>query len=175
MVERARAAGARISWAQVSAIAGSAPVGRPHVAQALLEAGDVAAYADAFSADWIGHGGRAYEPKHALDPAAAVRLVVGAGGVPVLAHPGSRAGVGDRTIRDMVAAGLVGLEVDHPEHDAATRARLRARCVAEGLLATGGSDFHGDRKPTRLGAEVTGEAVLAEIVRRATGASPVAA
>lgn len=173
MVERLRALGVPVTWQQVSDIAGSAPVGRPHVAQALVESGVATTYSEAFTSRWIGHAGPAYAPKVALDPAAVVRLVVAAGGVAVVAHPGGRQCVSHETIRRMAAAGLAGLEVDHPEHDESTRVRLRALATEHGLLTVGGSDYHGDRKPNRLGQESTSQAVYDALVERASGAAPV--
>lgn len=171
MVERARAHGAPVTWESVSAIAGGAPVGRPHVANALVSAG-VTDYAGAFR-DWIGHDGPAYVPKRAPDPVEAVRLVVAAGGVSAVAHPGGRKGVSDELLADMAAAGMRGIEVDHPEHDAVTRARLRSLAADLGLVATAGSDYHGSRKATVLGAESATPAAYDALVAGASGAAPV--
>ena len=68
---------------------GDAVVGRPHIARAMVAAGAIASPAQAFTPDWIGAGGRAYVSRYALDPERAIRLVSAAGGVSVLAHPGS--------------------------------------------------------------------------------------
>jgi predicted metal-dependent phosphoesterase TrpH len=168
--------GVPMQWHDVIAIAGSAPIGRPHIAQALVAHGAVDRVEAAFTDDWIGTGGRAYVAKHALEPAAAIRLVVGAGGVPVLAHPGlgKRAtALDDEDIAALAAAGLAGLEVDHPDHDDATRARLRSLANDLGLLVTGSSDDHGALTGNRLGRETTNPAAYAAIVAGATGAEPV--
>ena len=89
MVDKLRELGVDITWEQVAAIAGDAVVGRPHIARAMVAAGAIASTAQAFTPDWIGPGGRAYVSRYALDPERAIRLVSAAGGVSVLAHPGS--------------------------------------------------------------------------------------
>ena len=89
MVARARELGADVSWDQVAAIADGAVIGRPHIARALAEAGAVDTPADAFTADWIADGGRAFVDRYAVDLPRGISLVRAAGGVPVLAHPRS--------------------------------------------------------------------------------------
>ena len=134
MVDRLRSLGAPVEHAAVAELTGDGAVGRPHIARALVAAGVVPHTEAAFSPDWIGEGGRAWVAKHALVPADAIALVRQAGGVTVFAHPAAAtrgAIVGDEVIAAMAAAGLDGLEVDHPDHDAATRTRLRVpRLVA---------------------------------------------
>ncbi|QMU67741.1 PHP domain-containing protein [Streptacidiphilus sp. P02-A3a] len=175
MVERCRVLGAPITWEQVRRIAGTGAVGRPHVASALVEAGVVADIDSAFTGQWLANGGRADVRKHELDPFAAVRMVRAAGGVPVFAHPGAiKRGrtVSEQVITELAAAGLGGLEVDHIDHDEPTRARLRDLAAGLGLLATGSSDYHGDRKAVRLGANTTAPEVYQALVAQATGAKP---
>jgi len=176
MVARLNALGVPVTWDQVRRIAGDGSVGRPHVATALVELGVVASVDDAFTGDWLADGGRAYVAKHETDPFEAIRLVKGAGGVTVFAHPGaSKRGhtVPESAIAEMAAAGLDGIEVDHMDHDEETRARLRGLAKELGLLTTGSSDYHGSRKTCVLGEYVTDPEVYGEIVRRATGAFPV--
>ncbi len=178
MVERCRALGAPITWDQVRRIAGSGSVGRPHVASALVDAGVVADVDAAFSAEWLANGGRADVRKREFDPFEAVRLVRAAGGVTVFAHPAAHKRgrtVSEQVIADLAAAGLDGVEVDHTDHDEPTRARLRALAADLGLLVTGSSDYHGDRKAVRLGANTTSPEVYQALVARATGAKPVTA
>jgi len=192
MVAKLRELGVPVTWEQVARIAGvpvgpggepaaAAPgvsVGRPHVAAAMVEAGVVDSVSDAFTSEWLANDGRAYVAKHELDPFDAVRLVKAAGGVTVFAHPGAHKRgetVPDAVIAELAAAGLDGLEVDHTDHDEATRARLRALAADHGLLATGSSDYHGSRKPVRLGEWTTDPEVYREIARRATGAQPISA
>ncbi|MDX6213231.1 MAG: 3,5-nucleoside bisphosphate phosphatase [Frankiales bacterium] len=170
MVDRLRELGAPVEHSVVAALAGDGALGRPHVAQALVEAGVVPHAAAAFTPEWIGDGGRAWVAKHALDPAEAIALVRNAGGVTVFAHPGAATRgpvVGDEVIASMAAAGLDGLEVDHPDHDPATRARLRSLATSLGLLVTGSSDDHGTFTGDRLGCETTAPAAYEELVGRA--------
>jgi len=170
MVERLRALGADVDLDRVLELAGSGSVGRPHVAQAMVEAGVVADVKSAFVPEWIGTGGRAYVAKDAVGPVEAVELIRGAGGVAVLAHPSLHAGAGavpEPVIRAMAAAGLDGLEVDHPDQGPAERARLRALAGALRLEVTGASDCHGALYGYRLGVERTPDAVLKRLLARA--------
>lgn len=160
MVEKLQALGYPITFARVSEIAQGKNIGRPHIAEALVEAGVVAELKDAFSDQFIGTGGRAYVEKHALPSVEALALVKRAGGVAVLAHPGLRwrgeLPVPDELIERMAASRLDGLEVDHPDHAAAARVRYREMARRLGLVATGSSDCHGTRyDPVRMGSETT--------------------
>jgi predicted metal-dependent phosphoesterase TrpH len=178
MVAKLRELGVPVSWEQVARIAGDGAVGRPHVATAMVELGVVPTVSDAFTDEWLANGGRAYVEKHELDPFDAIRLVKGAGGVTVFAHPAAaKRGqtVPEAVIAELAAAGLDGLEVDHMDHDEPTRARLRALAGELDLLATGSSDYHGSRKSCRLGEYTTDPEVYREIFRRATGAVPISA
>jgi 3',5'-nucleoside bisphosphate phosphatase len=170
MVERLRALGADVHLDRVLALAGSGSVGRPHVARAMVEAGVVPDVKAAFTPEWIGAGGRAYVAKDAVGPVEAVELIRGAGGVAVLAHPSLHAGAGavpEPVIRAMAAAGLDGLEVDHPDQPSAERARLRALAGELGLEATGASDCHGALYGYRLGVERTPDATVGRLLARA--------
>ncbi|MGV9581181.1 PHP domain-containing protein [Streptomyces sp. NPDC003509] len=176
MVRLLQELGVPVTWEQVARIAGDGSVGRPHVATALVELGVVDTVSDAFTSAWLGNGGRAYAGKHELDPFDAVRLVKAAGGVTVFAHPLAvkrGAVVPEAVIAELAEAGLDGIEVDHMDHDASTRARLRGLAADLGLLPTGSSDYHGSRKTVRLGEYTTDPEIYGEITRRATGAFPV--
>ncbi|MFF1415334.1 PHP domain-containing protein [Streptomyces sp. NPDC058289] len=176
MVGKLRDLGVDITWERVDRIAGEGSVGRPHIAAALVELGVVRTVSDAFTADWLADGGRAYAEKHELDPFDAIRLVKAAGGVTVFAHPAAvKRGtcVPESAIAALASAGLDGIEVDHMDHDEATRARLRGLAADLGLLTTGSSDYHGSRKTCRLGEYTTDPEIYGEITRRATGAFPV--
>ncbi|MBM9619507.1 PHP domain-containing protein [Streptomyces zhihengii] len=176
MIRRLRELGVPVEWDQVARIAGDGSVGRPHIAEALVELGVVASVSDAFTPAWLADGGRAYAEKHELDPFTAVRLVKAAGGVTVLAHPlAVKRGrtVPESALAELAACGLDGVEVDHMDHDEAARARLRALAGDLGLLTTGSSDYHGSRKTCRLGEYTTDPEIYGEITRRATGAFPV--
>ncbi len=176
MVSLLRERGVNVTWEQVSGIAGDAVVGRPHIARAMVEAGAIARPSDAFTPEWIADGGRAFIDRYAIPLDRAVVLVRAAGGAPVLAHPRS-AGyeVSDEVIAQLAAAGLVGLEVYHPDHDELQRDRLLATANELGLVATGGSDDHGAFNNSGLGSEVTPPESYERILALATGDRPVPA
>jgi predicted metal-dependent phosphoesterase TrpH len=154
MTERLRELGADVSWEQVTAIAGDGVVGRPHLARALAASGAIADPAEAFTADWIGDGGRAFVDRYAPELTRAVGLVRAAGGVAVLAHPRSPGyEIPDAVIAELAGAGLAGIEVFHPDHDAAERARLTTLARSLGLISTGGSDDHGTFIPSGQAAQ----------------------
>ncbi|MFJ5682828.1 PHP domain-containing protein [Streptomyces sp. NPDC093099] len=176
MVRKLQELGVPVTWEQVSRIAGDASLGRPHIATALVELGVVETVSDAFTADWLADGGRAYAEKHELDPFEAIRMVKAAGGVTVFAHPlAAKRGrvVPESAIVRFADAGLDGIEVDHMDHDEPTRARLRGLAAELGLLPTGSSDYHGSRKSVELGGCTTDPEIYGEITRRASGAFPV--
>ena len=157
MVEKLRTLGLPIGFERVREIAGDATIVRPHIAQAMVEAGVVGTEKEAFER-YIGDGGPAHVAKHVLDPVDAVGLIDGAGGVCALAHPGmwgDQGSVPERLIERMAAADMRGLEVDHPDHTPETRDRYRTLADRLGLIATGGSDCHGTRyDPVRLGSSL---------------------
>ncbi len=157
MVERLTALGIPVRFERVLEIAGDAAIVRPHIAQAMVEIGAVASEQEAFDR-YISDGGPAHVGKHALHPVDAVGLILRAGGVCVLAHPGmwaAQASVPQGLIERMASAGMRGLEVDHPDHPPEMRERYRALAATLGLAATGGSDCHGTRyEPVRLGTSL---------------------
>lgn len=169
MVENLRSLGYDISFDRVREIAGDALIARPHIAQAMVEAGIVSTEKEAFDR-FISDGGIAYVPKHALAPLDALRLIRDAGGVCVLAHPAMWKGNGavpDALIEEMAAAGMAGLEIDHPDQDPDQRAHYRAMAERLDLVPTGGSDCHGARYDYRLGGESTPSELVDELRRRA--------
>ncbi|MFI8302105.1 PHP domain-containing protein [Streptomyces sp. NPDC085927] len=176
MIAKLNGLGVPVTWEQVARIAGDGSVGRPHIATALVELGVVETVNDAFTREWLADGGRAHMAKHETDPFEALRLIKGAGGVAVFAHPAaSKRGrtVPESAIAELAEAGLDGIEVDHMDHDLDTRARLRGLAKELGLLVTGSSDYHGSRKSCVPGEFTTDPEVYGEITRRATGAFPV--
>jgi predicted metal-dependent phosphoesterase TrpH len=165
-----------LSWDDViHHVAPGATLGRPHIADALVAAGVVEDRSEAFetiltsrSRYWVQH--------YAPDPAAAVELVRAAGGVPVFAHPvASSRGriVGEHTYREMIDAGLAGLEINHRDNPEQGRAFLRRLATEHDLLVTGSSDYHGTGKPNLLGENTTAPEVLARIEELASGTAVV--
>ena len=148
-------------------------LGRPTLARALVAAGFATSVQDAF-ARFVGRGGPGYVPREGLGPIEAIRAIRGAGGIPVLAHFSVAPSRRD-LLRELMEAGLVGLEVHHRSFDAATVAAVGAVARDLGLLPSGGTDFHGDDETY---AEAIGETwVPAEIaagVRAALQAGIVA-
>lgn len=157
MVEKLRDMGLPIEFERVRKIARGDNVVRPHIAQALVEAGLVATEEEAFDR-WIGDGRPAHVAKHALPPLDAVAQIRDAGGVCALAHPGmwgNETSVPEELIEAMARGGMGGLEVDHTDHTPEQRERYRALAGRLGLVATGGSDCHGTRyDPIRLGTSL---------------------
>jgi 3',5'-nucleoside bisphosphate phosphatase len=171
-VARLVALGVPVTWEQVTSIAAGGVVGRPHVARAMVAAGAVGSVDEAFTAEWIGPGGRAHVARYALDPARAVALVRDAGGVTVLAHPLAAtrgASVSGRLISELARAGLAGLEVAHPDHDYVKREQLLTLASRLNLAATGGSDDHGQLTGDRIGCELTAARDLDKLLAGATG------
>jgi len=171
MVARLQELGYPITFDRVREIAHGGNIIRPHVAQALVEAGVVATAKDAFTDDLIGSGGLAYVEKHALHPLEALDLIHQAGGVCVLAHPGTfreTKPVGPGLIEELAAAGLDGIEASHPEHTPEVEERYREMAERLGLLWTGSSDCHGERyQPVRLGSRTTPPEQFERIKERA--------
>lgn len=157
MIEKLQALGFPITFERVREISGGGNIVRPHVAQAMVEAGIVATEKEAFD-EWIADGRPAHVAKHALDPVEAVGVIREAGGLCVLAHPGmwgDATSVPDGLIERMARAGMVGLEVDHTDHSPEQREQYRAMADRLGLIATGGSDCHGTRyDPLRMGTSL---------------------
>lgn len=141
MARKLTALGAPVSFERIKEIAGDASLGRPHVAQALVEAGHVATVIEAFDR-YIGRNGPAYVERFRITPEEAVTLILQAGGVPVLAHPREVT----NWVLPLVRAGLVGLEVYYSVYDDATIQALAQLARQYDLITTGGSDFHGLNK-----------------------------
>lgn len=172
MVERMAADGIPVTVEQVRARAGAgATMGRPHIADALVAGGHVATRDEAFTT-LLHNESEYYIPHYAPDPVRAVELVVEAGGVAVMAHPfANRRGrtVEDSVIAGMAEAGMAGLEVWHPDHNASEVAHALSLAGRLGLLETGSSDYHGTGKVNRLGQHTTAPEVLARIEELASG------
>lgn len=149
IVEAFRAMGIEVTLDEVLTEASGGTVGRPHIAAVLMRKGVVASVAEAFDA-YLAEGRPAYRPRRRLDAAEAVRLTEESGGVAVVAHPHTVAdderGFGDAFER-FVDLGVAGVECYYGEYPPEVRERLAAIAGRLGLIATGGSDYHGTYKP----------------------------
>jgi predicted metal-dependent phosphoesterase TrpH len=145
IVEKLRAMGIMIEWERVQEIAGDASVGRPHIAQALVEKGYVTKVADAFD-KWIGRNGPAYVEREKMTPAEAVRCIIERGGLACWAHP---ADLGlpfeglEPILRELKDAGMQAMEVFYKDYPPEKVEALRKLAETYDLLPLGGSDYHG--------------------------------
>jgi predicted metal-dependent phosphoesterase TrpH len=175
MVENLAADGYPITWDQVSDLAAGGSVGRPHIGRALVESG-VVPDVDAAFRDLLSSRRPYYVRKPDTDVFAAIRLIRAAGGLPVFAHPIARRRgpvVSDETVAAMAEAGMVGLEIDHPDHEPDDRAHAGALAHDLGLIGTGSSDYHGTNKPTPIGARLTDPDALEELLALPAARRPV--
>jgi predicted metal-dependent phosphoesterase TrpH len=143
MVTRLSELGVRVEMKRVLELAGTGAVGRPHVAQAIVEVGGAASVGGAFER-YIGYEGPAYFPKMRLTPLAVIDLIHRYDGLAVVAHPATYGK--DEAVYAAIAAGVDGIEVWHPEHDKRQTAHYAEVATKNGLFMTGGSDCHGGRK-----------------------------
>jgi 3',5'-nucleoside bisphosphate phosphatase len=163
--------GVPVSEAEVMAQVGDSPsVGRPHIADAMIMAGHVRDREEAFDR-FLAEGGPAHVQRYAIELERGIDLVHAAGGVAVIGHPWGRGRehVLPAALLTALAAehALDGVEVDHQDHDANTRAQLRALAAELGLLATGSSDYHGTGKLDHdLGCNTTAPEVYDDLVGR---------
>ncbi len=168
MVVKLNELGVKIAWKRVLAIAGDARIGRPHIARAIMEAGYAKSWDEVFS-KWIGNDAPGYVGRSKHDPSDAVRMLRDANAVTSLAHPmyDFHGGVLDldALLPGMMEAGLQGLEVYCSNQSARVTDKYRVVARRNGLLATGGSDFHGDKVSAgvKVGDAITSHEVLAAV------------
>lgn len=150
MLAKLSALGYEVPFEAVERAAGPDRVslGRPHLAQALVEAGHVPSIGAAFDT-LIADGGPAFVPTHMLTPMGAIEIIAEAGGLPVWAHPPGD--VIDTLLRPMIDAGLRGIEVYRPRNRRDHVLRLEQICRSTGMFPTGGSDWHGPHGGSALG------------------------
>jgi len=163
-----------VSWERIVERSGGGVVGRPHIARALVDAGVVESVDHAFTT-LLHHHSPYYVAKVDTEVREGIALIRAAGGVPVFAHGlATKRGrvVGDAAVAAMVEAGLMGLEVDHPDHASAERAHLRGLAADLDLIVTGSSDFHGTNKATPIGACTTEPDQFEAILAAGTGSAP---
>jgi predicted metal-dependent phosphoesterase TrpH len=163
-----------VTWERIVEHSEGGVVGRPHIARALVDAGVVESVDHAF-VTLLHHRSPYYVAKSDTDVREGIALVRAAGGVPVFAHGlATKRGrvVGDAAVAAMTEAGLLGLEVDHPDHTPDERAHLRGLAADLNLITTGSSDYHGTNKVTPIGACTTEPDQFAAILAAGTGSTP---
>jgi predicted metal-dependent phosphoesterase TrpH len=175
MIDRLRVLGVQVEHEDVRrAGRGTAATGRPHVADALVSRGEVADRSEAFRR-YLNPGRPAYVDRYAAPLVEMLRVVEEAGGVAVIAHPWGRHGrefPDEATFDQLAGLGLVGIEVDHQDHDRPARDRLRAIARNLSLVVTGSSDHHGLGKVDHeLGCNTTDPAAYERLLDLAAAAS----
>ena len=149
IVDRFNELGIPLTYEEVESEAGGRGVGRPHFAAVLLARGHVRTIGEAFDR-YLATGGIAYQPRDRLDAGEAIELAGASGAVSVIAHPHT-IGAGrteyDEAFRGLAEAGVDGIEAHYAEYDIGQRAHLASVAERMGLVATGGSDYHGAYKP----------------------------
>jgi predicted metal-dependent phosphoesterase TrpH len=171
MVAALERLGMRVDGAWPAASPGRRSLGRPLLAAALVDAGHVRDIAEAFDR-FLADGRPAYVARRGPGPAAAIARIHEAGGLASLAHPG-QTGL-DGSVARLAAVGLDAVEVFHPDHDDAARARYRQLADESGLLITGGSDYHGPSsgRGVSLGQVRLPPAEFSRLAARAGWSSP---
>lgn len=157
IIEKLNELGVAVNYDEVLKVSGGGQVGRPHIAQVLMQRGYTRTIQEAFDR-YLGKGAPAYFDKFRLEAGDAISMIVEAGGLPVLAHPFTLNCRNDsdleRLIVELVEQGLQGIEVIYPEHNARQTAQYHLLAQRYNLLVTGGSDFHGE---DMAGADLGGE------------------
>jgi len=140
MVAKLAEMGLPLEWERVLEVAGKGSVGRPHIAQVMVEMGYVASNVEAFT-DYIGRNAPAYQERYKLTPAEAVGFIRKTKGLPVLAHPAEVVNL-HLVLPEMISAGLVGMEAYYGDYSPEAVEGLLALADEHGLIPTGGTDFH---------------------------------
>ena len=143
IIEKLFALGIKLDLNEIVQDADNTVICRSHVARAMVASGAVKTKKEAFKR-YIGLGKSAYVPRETISPPEAIHLILVARGVPVLAHPGSEHNNAN-FIKELINVGLKGIEVYHREHDAKQTKMYTKIAQQNGLIMTGGSDFHGSR------------------------------
>jgi hypothetical protein len=142
MAEKLCAMGLRVEWEMVLAQAGDGSIGRPHIAQVLVDKGYTSSVQEAFTR-YLGRNGPAYVEREKTTPVEAVELITSVNGLPVLAHPGDVADI-EILLGEMKESGLVGMEVHYGQYPQDTMRRLAELAKRFDLIPCGGSDYHGE-------------------------------
>ena len=141
MIEKLDSLGIHLEWERVMEIAGDGSVGRPHIALAMVEKGYCNEPREAFP-EYLGRNGLAYVERTKMTPTEAVEILVGVGGVPVLAHPAYMVDM-ELQIAELKEAGLLGMEVYYAQFSPDTISKLERIAAQYDLIPCGGSDYHG--------------------------------
>jgi predicted metal-dependent phosphoesterase TrpH len=152
IVQRLQELGCVLTYAEIKAAAGTATVGRPHIALALVRRGYVNSVSEAFDR-YLADDAPAYIPRLLPSPAEAIGLIRQIGGIPVLAHPAYASRLKEpfeQVCETLKGLGLLGIEAIYSSHNRRQTDRYRSISSNQGLLITGGSDFHGEAKPNLL-------------------------
>lgn len=142
IVNKLNSLGFEITLEEVLIKADNSSVGRPHIAQVMLERGIVSSYYEAFN-KYIGNGLPAFERKVYVSPESAFKIISDAGGLSFIAHPGN---IQENLLKDLIDAGMDGIEVVHPSHSKQQQKFYRGIVNSYFLLESGGSDFHGGKR-----------------------------
>ncbi len=142
IVEKLNILGIALTMDDVMLQAKNSAIGRPHIAQALLEKKFIGSFFEAFN-KYIGNNGPAFEKKVHLSPQSACKIINDAGGLSFIAHPGK---MPEHLIKQLIEAGIDGIEVIHPSHSASQTKYYRGITNEYFLLESGGSDYHGGRR-----------------------------
>jgi len=162
MVAKLVEMGINVDWERVQELAGKGSIGRPHIAQAILEQGYVSSLREAFD-EYIGRNGPAYVERKKLTPIEAVKVVLEADGLPVLAHPADIEPL-EPFLLQLKKAGIVGIEIYYDGYNSKTIAHLEKFARKLDLIACGGSDFHG--LDENIGADIGSVNLPRESVER---------
>jgi len=141
MVAKLKNLGIHIDWERVQEIAGEGSIGRPHIAQAMLEKGYISSLKEAFD-KYISRDGPAYVEREKMTPVEAVELILKFNGLPVLAHPFTSNNT-KTLVAELKIAGLVGIETYYDGYTADEISELVSLANRYNLVTTGGSDYHG--------------------------------
>ena len=141
MVTKLAGLGLPIDWERVQELAGQGAIGRPHIAQAMLERNHVTSFREAFD-KYISREGPAYVEREKITPSEAVQLIADADGLPVLAHPADISNL-EQLIPELQKVGLTGIEAYYGNYPPKTARYLASVSDKFGLIACGGTDYHG--------------------------------
>ncbi len=163
MIDRLQQLGIEIRWEEVySRKKDGENIGRPHIAEVLMEKGIVDSLQEAFD-QYLGREGEAYVNPPRISPQEAIELIHHAGGVAVLAHPGLYDDV--ELIRQLIQGGLDGIEIYHPDHGEEEEKWFERMAKDYGLIMTAGSDFHGERNGQVFHGDLGSKTVPLDTVR----------